>query len=175
MVVSHIHTNWVGFHKYAGDILAKESAWTEALSWGSVTVSTSHVHAQSCPILGDPMDCSPPVSSIHGISQARILEWVAISFSRGSSQPRDRTFFSCISCIAGRFFTTEPWLCPRKNKQSRRAGVKDLNRRVVGDQPGSENGECEMASKWTLFDRQELASKSWASVCCIEPERETYS
>ena len=42
---------------------------------------------QSCPILCDPMDCSPPGSSIHGISQARILEWVAISFSRGSSSP----------------------------------------------------------------------------------------
>ena len=44
------------------------------------------------------MDCSPPDSSVHGISQARILEWVAIFFSRGSSQPRDWT---CVSCIAG--------------------------------------------------------------------------
>ena len=51
---------------------------------------------QSCPTLCDPMDSSPPGSSAHGISQARILEWVAISFSRGSSWPRDRT---CISCI----------------------------------------------------------------------------
>ena len=50
------------------------------------------------------MDCSPPGSSVHGISQARILEWAAISFSRGSSQPRDRTWVSCISC---RFFTSE--------------------------------------------------------------------
>ena len=48
------------------------------------------------------MDCIPPISSVHGISQARILEWVAISFSRGSSQSRDQTR---ISCIAGRFFT----------------------------------------------------------------------
>ena len=53
----------------------------------------------------DPMDCSPPGSSVHGIPQARILERVAISFSRGSSQPRDQTY---ISCIAGRFFATEP-------------------------------------------------------------------
>ena len=44
---------------------------------------------QSCLILCDPMDCSPPGSFVHGISQARILEWVAISFWRGSSQPRD--------------------------------------------------------------------------------------
>ena len=45
--------------------------------------------AQSCPTLCDPMDCSPPGSSIHGILQARTLEWVAISFSRRSSWPRD--------------------------------------------------------------------------------------
>ena len=63
---------------------------------------------QSCPTLCDPMDCSPPGSSVHGISQARILEWVAISSSRWPSQPRDRTCISCVSCIAGRFFTTEP-------------------------------------------------------------------
>ena len=51
--------------------------------------------AQSCLTLHDPMDCSPPGSSVHGISQARILEWVAIPFSRGSSGPRDRTRVSC--------------------------------------------------------------------------------
>ena len=44
---------------------------------------------QSCLTLCDLMDCSPPGSSVHGILQARILEWVAISFSRGLSQPRD--------------------------------------------------------------------------------------
>ena len=58
--------------------------------------------AQSYPTLCDPMDCNPPGSSVHEIFQARILEWVAISFSRGSSQPRDRTQ---VSCTAGRFFT----------------------------------------------------------------------
>ena len=47
--------------------------------------------AQSYPTLCDPVDCSPPGSSICGILQARILEWVAISFSSGSSQPRDQT------------------------------------------------------------------------------------
>ena len=45
--------------------------------------------AQSYPTLCNPMDCSPPGSSVHGLLQARILEWVAISFSRGSSQPGD--------------------------------------------------------------------------------------
>ena len=62
------------------------------------------VCAQSCPNLCDPMDCSLPVSLVHGILQARILEWVAISFSRGSSQSRYWTWVSCVSCIAGRFF-----------------------------------------------------------------------
>ena len=56
---------------------------------------------QSCLILCNPMDYSPPGSSVHGILQARILEWVAIPFSRGSSWPRDRTW---VSHIAGRFF-----------------------------------------------------------------------
>ena len=57
---------------------------------------------QSCPILCDPVGRSPPGFSIHGIFQARVLEWVAISFSRRSSRPRDWTW---VSCIAGRRFT----------------------------------------------------------------------
>ena len=56
---------------------------------------------QWCLTVCDPMDCSLPGSSVHGISQARILEWVVISFSRGTSRPRDQTQ---VSCIAGRFF-----------------------------------------------------------------------
>ena len=60
---------------------------------------------QLCPTLCNPMDCSPTGSSIHGIFQARILEWVAIFSSRGSSQPRDQTW---VSCIPGRFFATTP-------------------------------------------------------------------
>ena len=63
--------------------------WTVLVAW-------------SCPTLCDPMGCSPPGFSIHGILQARILQWVAIPFSRGTSQPRDRTL---VSCLAGRFFT----------------------------------------------------------------------
>ena len=58
--------------------------------------------AQSCLTLCDPMDCSLQGSSVHGIFQARVLEWIAISFSRGSSQPRDRTR---VSSTAGRRFT----------------------------------------------------------------------
>ena len=58
-----------------------------------------HSVVQSSPILGDPMDRTLLDSSVHGIFQARILEWVAISFYRGSSLPRDQTLVSCISCI----------------------------------------------------------------------------
>ena len=58
--------------------------------------------SQSCPTLYGPMDCSPPGSSVHGILQARILEWVAIPSSRGSSQPKDWTRISCGSCIGRR-------------------------------------------------------------------------
>ena len=67
--------------------------------WGP----TSRI-AQSCPTLCDPLDCSPLVSSVRRIFQARILEWLAISYSRRSYQPRDPTWISCVSCIAGRFF-----------------------------------------------------------------------
>ena len=52
---------------------------------------------QSCSTLCDPMDCSPPGSSVPGIFQARILEWVAIPLSRGFSRPRDRTW-GCLHC-----------------------------------------------------------------------------
>ena len=74
--------------------------------------------AQSCPTPCNPMNYSPPGSSVHGIFQARILEWVAVSFSRGSSQPRDRT---CISHIAGssRFRVTT------KNSDQERKGFAD--------------------------------------------------
>ena len=61
--------------------------------------------AKSCLTLCDPLDGSPPGSSVHGVSHTRILELVAISFSRGSSQPRDQTCKSF--ALAGRFFTTE--------------------------------------------------------------------
>ena len=58
--------------------------------------------SQSCPTPCNPMDCSLQGSSVHGIPQARILEWVVIPFSRRSSRPRDWTW---VSCIGGRFFT----------------------------------------------------------------------
>ena len=80
------------------DICYKESGkWRS--KWSEVEV------VQPCPAFCDPMDCSPPGSSVHGILQAKILEWIAISFSRGSSGPRDWTW---VSCTAGRFLPSEP-------------------------------------------------------------------
>ena len=68
---------------------------------GEESESESDV-AESCPTLCDSMDYSLPGSSVHGIFQTRVLEWAAISFSRGSSRPRDQTQ---VSCIADRRFT----------------------------------------------------------------------
>ena len=63
---------------------------------------------QSCETLWDHMDCSLPGSSVHGILQARILVWVAIPFSRGPSQHKDRTHVSHVSCIGGDSLPSEP-------------------------------------------------------------------
>ena len=63
---------------------------------------------QSCSTFCDPMDCSPPGSSVHGILQARILELVAMSSSRGSSRLGDQAHISYGSRMTGGFFTTEP-------------------------------------------------------------------
>ena len=68
----------------------------------AIFIESEREFAQSCTTLCDPIDCSPPGSSLHWILQARILERVAISFSRGSSWTRDQTQ---VSRIAGRFFT----------------------------------------------------------------------
>ena len=75
----------------------------------AVIYSLSHVW-----IFCNSMECSPPGSSVPGISQARILQWVAMSFSRGSSWPRDRTLFSCVSWI-GRWvlYHCAIWVAPR--------------------------------------------------------------
>ena len=78
------------------------------------------MYAQSCWTLRNPMDCSPQSSSVHGILQARILEWVAISFSRGSSRPRDLTHISCISCTGRQIL----YHCATCEVQENRSDVK---------------------------------------------------
>ena len=64
------------------------------------------MHTQLHPSLYNPMNCSPPGSSVHGTLQARMLEWVASSYSKGSSPPRDRTWVSCIAGGLLFFFLT---------------------------------------------------------------------
>ena len=83
------------------DCLFLSSVVFSFVCFGTVLLLLSEV-AQSCLTICDPMDCSLPGSSVHGILQARILKWVAISFCRGSSQVRDRTQ---VSCFVGRRFT----------------------------------------------------------------------
>ena len=99
------------------DVLHREIKWTpfsagmmkgykQSQSLLTIPVCV-RLDAHLCLTLCDPMDYSSPGSSVHGISQARILEWVAISSSRGSSQPRVQILISWVSCIAGGFFTIE--------------------------------------------------------------------
>ena len=83
-------------------LLAKSNLNFASKSYVLPSCSVLCLVTQSCLTLWDPLDCSLPGSSVHGIFQARILEWVAISSSRGSSWTRDQT---CVSCNADRFFT----------------------------------------------------------------------
>jgi len=83
---------------------------------------------QSCPTLWDPMDCSLQASSAHGILQARILEWVAISLTRGSSRPRSWTM---VSRIAGRFFTF--WATMELGVKTPRLSAKWYFRPIMGN------------------------------------------
>ena len=74
----------------------------------------------------DPMDCTPPGSFVHGILQARILEWVAIPFSRGASRSRDQTQVFSVSCIPDRFFTAEPLGWPMLGTSVAKEMIDDL-------------------------------------------------
>ena len=124
--------------------------------------------AQSCPTLCDPMDCSPPVSSAHVIFQARTLEWVAISFSRELSQPRDQTW---VSCIAGRFLTI--WV-------TREATQALLESNSAGER-GRAAGENDAWSQWTQHRPSSCCSEGhmlpWAqtppgsSLCLGQPRK----
>ena len=108
------------------------------------------------------MDHSPPGSSVHGILQARIPEWVAISFSTVSSRPRDRTF---ISCIAGRCFTTEPLGNPNTSNNSLqnihsvheerlKADEKDTTQGSSSVSPGGKTTETPRSSRVGRPQRQ---------------------
>ena len=86
---------WAG----EGDLSSIQSKYGSKKDVSGAAVIACARSLQSCLTLRDPMDCSPPCSSVHGILHVRLLEWVAISPSRGSSPPRDQTRVSYVSCI----------------------------------------------------------------------------
>jgi len=103
----------------------------------------------------DPMDCSLPGSSAHGLLQARVLEWVVMPFSRGSSQPRDRTHVSYISCIGRRVLYHEQHLgSPEMKAAAAAAAAKSLQSCLTlcncrdGSPPGSPVPEILQEEHW---------------------------
>ena len=109
------------FHR----ILLTESHHNQAITWLCLLFSISSCTSvsakllQSCLTLCDHMDSSPPGSSVHGILLARILEWVAMPSSRGSSCPQDRTWvFMSIALVGGFFTTSAAWEAGRWYKTS---------------------------------------------------------
>ena len=115
LLILHYGVSWSSkpSHRVALRVRKGRSGWWAMAPRGTAVANAgpSWVSAggdlvtKSCLTLCDLKDCSLPGSSFHGIFQARMLEWVAISFSRGSSWPRDWT---CIACISSKLFTTEP-------------------------------------------------------------------
>ena len=120
-------------------------------SWDITLLTSDMLVAQLCPALCNPMGCSLPVSSVHGILQAEIL-CVAIPFSRGSSKPRDWTQ---VSCIAGRFFTN--W-ATREAQLTKVYVVKAMVFPVVVY-------GCESSSShvwiWEVDEKESWALKNW--------------
>ena len=140
--------------------LAKDKeAWSAAVQ-SEVT--------QLCPTLCDPVDCSPPGSSVHGILQARILEWVAISFSRGSSQPRD-------PALQADALTSEPPGKPaavqRESQRIRHDWATEQHKCKILPGAISESSPPSFLIFLSLFDLLLLASiaqaSGWSLLCLI--------
>ena len=106
-------TSWTAAHQAPPSMgFSRQEYWSGLPFPFPVHESEKCKVAQLCLTLSDPMDCSPPGSSFHGIFQARVLEWVAMPSSRGSSQPRDR---AQVLALAGGFFATESPGKPRSH------------------------------------------------------------
>ena len=105
-----------------------DRGWSIPPQWWSLFRfrGTLHVSFQLYLTLCDPIDCSPPGSSVHGILQARVLEWVVIHFSRGSSWPRDQT---PVSHIASKFFTI--WATRETQRNLQRCNFQSGSLRVI--------------------------------------------
>ena len=120
--------------------------WTNDMLWQSVKV------ALSCPTLWDPTDYT-----VHGILQAKILEWVAFPFSRGSSQPRDRTQ---VSCIAGGFFTSWATIDGQKKKKKRQsASFKPRSQKFL-------HASISLSWKYSLPQWNKPKPACWISKTC---------
>ena len=117
--------------------------------------------AQSYPTLQDTMDCCPSGSSVHGIFQARILEWVAISFSRGSSQPRDQTQ---VSYTAGRLFTD--WATRNPKEMATHSSI--LARKTHGQRSLEGCSPCG-GKEWDTTEETEQARPYYHGLqgCCM--------
>ena len=123
--------------------------------------------AQSCPTLCDPMDCSLPGFSVHGILQARVLEWVAIAFSRGSAQPRDPTQ---VSRNASRCLTL--WATREAQMDIQWTWIWENSRNSEGQMPGmlqfpgwqSVRHDLSTATAATPHSLALLAAVPWRSV-----------
>ena len=107
LLISAVSQPWLRFRSIWGDFLSTH-AWALSSRFWFSWLCTLLCCAQLCSTFCNPLDCNPPGSSVHGISQASILEWLVISSSKGSSWPRNRTCVSYVFCIADGFFTTEP-------------------------------------------------------------------
>ena len=101
---------WINWLKYKYFLKGEEKIQSQRCFGRTLKVLV----VQTRPTLCNLMDCSPPGSSVHGISQARILEWVAISFPRGTPPPRDQTQ---VPCTAGRFSTILATRCDDKRQR----------------------------------------------------------
>ena len=122
-----------------------ESEWKQ---WVSV--------AQSCLTISNPTDCSPPGSSVHRIFQTVILEWVAISFFRGSSWPRDWTW---VSCIVGRILPSEPPGKPRKSITDLKLISFSSAQRIQASGPSSPSkSPCILSCTKSIHDRWHTCS-----------------
>ena len=129
---------------------------------------------QSRLTLCDPMDYIAPLgSSVHGFFQGRILEWIAISSSRESSQPRDQTRISCVSCIAGGFFThwatgeakTEPVLNLWMIRKCWQKLINSLSKK---------KWKILLNSTWGLKPRRQTLGKLWGLFHLLEVKAQLY-
>jgi len=131
----------------------KHTAPTSCVVITDLISSVSYVRAQmlqSFPTLCDPVGVSTPGSSVRGILQAWILEWVAMPSSRGSSRPSDQTRVSSVSCTAGGFFTTEPL--------GRPLSLQRVLQRWTGRKCHGHRGSCQELLGWELLAFRVAAS-----------------